>query len=67
MATRPLDLNGLPEPVARGFEVMAEMARRLSGSQTRPKRRTRVKLTPVKGGKVLTSLSREDIYADDNE
>jgi hypothetical protein len=66
MAARPLDLKGLPEPVARGLEVVAEMARRLSGTEKRPKRRTRVKLTPVKGGKVLTSLSREDIYADDD-
>lgn len=67
MALRTLDLKGIPEPVARGLEVVAEMARQLAGTRPKPKRRTPVKLTPVRGGRVLTPLTREDIYADDDE
>lgn len=67
MATRPIDLKGIPEPVARGLEVVADMARQLSGTKPTPKRRKRIKLTPVKGGRVLTPLTREEIYADDDE
>ncbi|MGE0823102.1 MAG: hypothetical protein AB7G75_08965 [Candidatus Binatia bacterium] len=68
MATRTLDLKGIPEPVARGLEVVAEMARTLARKKVmQPKRRKKVKLTPVKGGRVLTPLTREEIYADDDE
>lgn len=68
MGTRSLDLKGIPEPVARGLEVVAEMARNLAGvKREKPKRRKPVKLTPVKGGTVLTPLTREEIYADDDE
>jgi hypothetical protein len=68
MGTRALDLKGIPEPIARGLEIVAEMARNLvPTTPAKPKRRKRVKLTPVKGGRVLTSLTREDIYADDDE
>ena len=68
MGTRILDLKGLPEPVARGLEVVAEMARTLAGvPRAKPKRPKRVKLTPVKGGTVLTPLTRAEIYADDDE
>ena len=66
MGPRVLDLKGIPEPIARGLEVVAEMARNLAGvPRAKPKRRKRVKLTPVKGGTVLTPLTRGDIYADD--
>jgi hypothetical protein len=67
MATKVIDLKGIPEPIARGLEVVAEMARRLAGTQPKPKRRKRIKLTTVKGGRVLTPLTREEIYADDDE
>jgi hypothetical protein len=67
MARRPVDLKGIPEPVSQGLEVVADMARRLFEIEKRPKRRKRVKLTPVKGGRVLTTFSREGIYADDNK
>src|SRR5438094_942887 len=51
MGPRILDLKGIPEPIARGLEVVAEMARNLAGvPRAKPKRRKRVKLTPVKGG-----------------
>jgi len=44
------------------------MARNLAGVKgEKPKRRKPVKLTPVKGGTVLTPLTREEIYADDDE
>jgi hypothetical protein len=68
MATRTLDLKGIPEPVARGLEVVAEMARTLTRKKaTQPKPRRKVRLTPVSGGRVLTPLRREEIYADDDE
>lgn len=68
MGTRALDLKGIPEPVARGLEVVAEMARNLAGVKgEKPKRHKPVKLTPVKGGTVLTPLTKEEIYADDDE
>ncbi len=68
MATKTLDLKGIPEPVARGLEVVAEMARTLTQRKvTQPKPRKKVQLTPVIGGRVLTSLTREEIYADDDE
>ena len=67
VALKTLDLKGIPEPVARGLEVVAEMARQIAGTRAKPKRRKRVKLTPVKGGKVLTPLTRDYIYAGDDE
>ena len=68
MGPRILDLKGIPEPIARGLEVVAEMARNLAGvPRAKPNRRKRVKLTPVKGGTVLTPLTRAEIYADDDE
>jgi hypothetical protein len=68
MATRTLDLKGIPEPVARGLEVVAEMARTLTRRKAvQPKHRKKVQLTLVKGGRVLTPLTREEIYTDDDE
>jgi len=67
MTTRALDLKGLPKPVARGLEVVAEMARNLAGVKpAKPKSRKRIKFASRKG-RVLTPLTRESIYADDNE
>ncbi len=67
MATRAIDLKGLPEPVARGLEVVAEMARNLAGVKpAKPKQRKRIKFASRKG-KVLTPLTREEICAADDE
>ncbi len=61
-----IDVKDLPEPIARGLEVVAQMARTLSGKHTNEHKK-RVKLHPVKGGRVLTPLTREEIYAEDDE
>ena len=66
MELEAIDVKDLPEPVARGLEVVAQMARTLSGQSAKGQKR-RVELHPVKGGRVLTPLTREDIYADDDE
>ncbi len=64
MATRAIDLRGIPEPIARGLEVIAEMARQMTATQPKPKRQKRIKFASRKG-KVLTPLTREEIYSDD--
>lgn len=61
METRTISLDGLPEPVARGLEVVAQMARNLTG--TNLKRSERVKLG-VRKGTVFGRLTREEIYND---
>ncbi len=61
-----IDVRDLPEPIARGLEVVAQMARTLSGKHTN-RQKKQVELHPVKGGRVLTSLTREEIYADDDK
>jgi hypothetical protein len=63
MAQRAIDLKGIPEPIARGLEVLAEMARQLAGTDQKPQRRKPVKFASRKG-KVLTPLTREAIYGD---
>jgi hypothetical protein len=62
MAQRVIELDGLPAPIARGLEVVAEMARVLAGKPTacvQSEQSTR--LSPRKGV-VHGSLSREEIY-----
>jgi hypothetical protein len=62
MDAKILDLDGIPEPIARALEVVAEMARTLSVQQPSP-----VDKAPdlpkwqlgIKG-----SLTREEIYGD---
>ena len=66
MELETIDVKDLPEPIARGLEVVAQMARTLSGKATKGQTQ-RVELHPVKGGRVLTPLTREEIYADDDE
>ncbi len=61
-----IDVKDLPEPIARGLEVVAQMARTLSGKHANEHKK-RIELHPVKGGRVLTPLTREEIYADDDE
>lgn len=66
MELEAIDVKDLPEPIARGLEVVAQMARTLSGQSAKgPKQR--VELHVVTGGRVLTPLTREDIYAADDE
>jgi hypothetical protein len=58
-----LNIEGLPEPIVRGLEVIVEMARKLAGKNTPPPRRERVKLG-VRKGMVYGKLTREEIYDD---
>jgi hypothetical protein len=61
-----IDVRDIPEPIARGLKVVARMARTLGGKHTNWQKK-QIKLHPVKGGRVLTSLNREEIYADSDE
>lgn len=61
-----IDVRDLPEPIARGLEVVAQMARTLNRKHPNAQKK-RVKIHPAKGGRVLTPLTREEIYADDDE
>ncbi len=57
-----IDVSDLPEPVARGFEILVEMARKMTGhtnGQQVPQR-------AVRDGTVYGTLSRKEIY-EDNE
>lgn len=62
MDTRPVDLGGLPEPIARGLEVVAPMARNRTG-RPEPTAGTAPEL-PVWSLGVKGDLSREEIYED---
>jgi hypothetical protein len=62
METRTLDLGGLPEPIARALEVVAEMARKIAGQQTGPAEKA-TELPELYLGAV-GSLTREEIYGD---
>ena len=62
MDTRTLDLRGLPEPIARGLEVVVEMARNLTEVPepiNDPEREL-----PVWPLGAVDPLTREDIYDD---
>jgi hypothetical protein len=58
---KSIDVEGIPEPVARTFAFMIQVVREQLKAQ--PQRRPRVKL-PVYKGKTIGSLSRRDIYAE---
>ncbi len=58
-----LNIEGLPEPIVRGLEVIVEMARQLAGKKAPPPRRERAKLG-VRKGTVYGTLTREEIYDD---
>jgi hypothetical protein len=62
MDAKTSDLGGLPEPIARGLEVVAEMARRLAGQQGS------LAASPPKLPEwplgVIGTLSRGEIYGD---
>jgi len=64
MTQRTLDLAGIPEPIARGLEVVAEQARRLTGQTNNDDgKRSRVEL-PVWNMKLHGEVTRQNIYDD---
>ena len=58
-----LNVEGLPEPIVRGLEVIVEMARKLAGKKSSLPRREHVTLG-VRKGTVYGTLTREEIYDD---
>ncbi len=62
MDTRTVDLGGLPEPIVRGLEVVAQMARNMT-PRPEPTAGTAPEL-PVWSLGVMGDLSREGIYDD---
>jgi hypothetical protein len=58
-----LNVENLPEPIARGLEVIVEIARKLTGRKPPPSRRQRIGLG-VRKGTVYGKLTREEIYDD---
>jgi hypothetical protein len=56
-----LNVEGLPEPIVRGIEVIVEIARKLTGRKLPPPRRQRIALG-VRKGTVYGKLTREEIY-----
>jgi hypothetical protein len=64
MDIKSISLEGLPEPVVRGLEIVVEMARNLSqGHKDHPKK---IDL-PLWPGKVIGPLDREAVYGDTND
>ena len=63
MENRILDLGGLPEPIARGLEVVAEMARKMTATQE-DKPTDKAPDLPAWPLGVIGTLSREEIYSD---
>jgi hypothetical protein len=63
MNTNSLDLQGIPEPIARGLEIVAQMARSLSDNS---KRSGKVDL-PLWPGTVIGPLDRDAIYGEMND
>ncbi|MCC6124243.1 MAG: hypothetical protein IT426_04730 [Pirellulales bacterium] len=64
METSGLNLEGIPEPIARSLEIVAQMARNLSTSSTEIRRKDELPLWP---GTVIGSLDREVIYGEQDE
>jgi hypothetical protein len=62
MDTRPLNLDGLPEPIARGLEIVAEMARQMAKPQKKIGGTPAV--LPAWPLGVIGSLTREEIYGE---
>ena len=56
-----LNVEGLPEPIVRGLEVIVEIARKLTGKKSPPPRRQHIALG-VRKGRVYGKLTREEIY-----
>jgi hypothetical protein len=64
METKGLDLEGIPEPIARGLEIVAQMARGLSEN---PKQHPRQGELPLWPGTVIGPLDRDAIYEEMND
>ena len=58
-----LDVKDIPEPIARGLEVVAEMARKLTGTRANGPKRVQL---GVRSGTVYGTLSRKELYGDSN-
>jgi hypothetical protein len=62
MATRAIDLQDIPEPIAQAIEAMVHTLReQIKGAQNGQKHPVTL---PVWEGKPLGELSREEIYDD---
>lgn len=64
MAQRVIELDDLPASIARGLEVVAEMARVLAGKPTRRNQNEQSTKLSTRKGVVYGSLSREEIYGE---
>ena len=64
MAQRIIELDDLPAPIARGLEVVAEMARVLAGKPVQREQNEQPTQLSTRKGIVYGSLRREDIYDD---
>ena len=62
MAHRVIDLDDLPVPIARGLEIVAEMARALAGKPTKRDQSEQPTKLSTRKGIVYGSWRREDIY-----
>jgi broad specificity phosphatase PhoE len=62
METKALELEGLPEPIARALEAVAEIARKIAGQQGGPAEKA-PELPELHLGAV-GSLTREEICGD---
>jgi hypothetical protein len=58
---KTIDVEGIPEPLARTFALMIQAVR--EQLKTEPTHRPRVKL-PVHEGTILRPITRRDLYAD---
>jgi hypothetical protein len=63
MEHRTLDLEGLPEPIARGLEVVADMARKMAAAREEKPSGEKPDLPAWPLG-VIGTVSREEIYSD---
>jgi hypothetical protein len=60
---KTINVEGLPQPIIRGLEIVADLARKLTGQTSPAPQRERVTLG-VRKGTVYGTLTREDIYDD---
>jgi hypothetical protein len=63
MPEQQLSLDGIPEPVARAIEVVAQMARSLAATNN-GLRREELSELPKWDGSVIGTLSRSEMYDD---
>ena len=58
---KTINVEGLPEPIARSLEAMVQAVREEIGNAEKPRQRVEL---PVWKGKILCPLTREEIYQD---